>query len=67
MLTEFTEKDLRDLIYATYFIKECLDHTTADCTVMLAFNMQVAGKLTSEPPNAYASVMLSVRRIIPKR
>jgi hypothetical protein len=54
-------------IYATYFIKECLDHTTADCTVMLAFNMQAAGKLASESPNEYASVMLSVRRIIPKR
>ncbi|WP_428312340.1 hypothetical protein [Hydrocarboniphaga sp.] len=54
-------------IYATYFIKECLDHTTADCTVMLAFNMQAAGTLSEESPYAYASVMRSVRRIVPKR
>ena len=54
-------------IYATYFIKECLDYTTADCTVLLAFNMQVADKLAHEVPKEYASVMRSVRRIVPKR
>jgi hypothetical protein len=53
------------VIYATYFVKECLDHSTADCTVMLAFNMQAAGTLAHEAPNQYASVMRSVRRIIP--
>jgi hypothetical protein len=55
------------VIYATYFIKECLDYTTADCTVLLAFNMQAANKLAQEAPNEYASVMRSVRRIVPKR
>jgi hypothetical protein len=54
-------------VYATYFIKECLDHTTADCTVMLSFNMQHADRFSGEAPNSYTSVMRRVRRIVPKR
>jgi hypothetical protein len=58
--------DRSQAIYATYFIKYCLDRPTADSTVMLALNMQVGGKLAGEAPNDYASLLHSVRRLVPK-
>ncbi len=54
-------------IYPTSFIKECLDYPDADCTAMLAFNMQIANCLIRAAPASYTNVMSSVRRIIPKR
>ena len=53
-------------IYATYFIKECLDYPAADCTAMLSFNMLRAGSIAGEIPGSYASVMPTIFRIIPK-
>jgi hypothetical protein len=53
-------------IYATYFIKECLDFPTADCTAMLSFNMMLAKSFPPQPAGSYTSVMPAVRRLIPK-
>jgi hypothetical protein len=53
-------------IYATYFVKECLDFHTADCTVMLSFNMLRESTFPNQLAGSYTNVMLAVRRIIPK-
>lgn len=53
-------------IYATYFIKECLDYATADCTAMLSFNMMLAKSLPPQPAGSYTSMMPGVRRLVPK-
>jgi hypothetical protein len=54
-------------VYPTYFIKACLDDPRVDCTVMLAFNMLVAGNVAGLPPQGYENLMQGVHRIIPKR
>lgn len=54
------------IVYPTYFIKECLDYPTADCTVMLAFNMLAAGSIPKFPERGYENLMAGVRRIVPK-
>jgi hypothetical protein len=53
-------------IYATYFVKECLDFHTADCTVMLSFNMLRGCTFPKQLAGSYTSVMPAVYRIIPK-
>lgn len=54
-------------VYATYFIKACLDNPQMDCTVMLAFNMIAAEKIAGLPGQGYENLMQGVHRIIPKR
>lgn len=53
-------------IYATYFIKECLDFATADCTAMLSFNMMLAKSFPQQPAGSYTSMMPGVFRLVPK-
>ena len=55
------------VVFATYFVKECLDHATADCTVLLSYNMLRENRLSTEPTRGYTSVMQSVRRIVPQK
>ena len=54
------------VVYATYFIKECLDFHTADCTAMLAFNMLREGAFSKQQAGSYTSVMPAVFRLVPK-
>lgn len=53
-------------VYPTYFIKACLDNPRVDCTIMLAFNMLTAGKVSGLPAQGYENLMQGVRRIVPK-
>jgi len=55
------------VIHAPEFITECFDQPNTDCTVLLAFNMQEAGKFSDCPAREYVSVMSGIRRIVPKR
>jgi hypothetical protein len=59
-------KDRSLVIYPGYYVKACLDDPTVDCTVALAFNMLVAGKITGIPPRSYEDVMSGVMHIVPK-
>lgn len=61
-----TNVDRSLTIYATYFIKECLDYATADCTALLSFNMLKAGSFPSQAAKSYTSVMPAVRRLVSK-
>lgn len=54
-------------IHPTHFVKACLEDPHADCTIMLAYNMLVAGKVSGMPANGYENLMGGVRRIVPKR
>ena len=60
-------KDRSLAVHPTHFLKACLDDPRADCTLMLAYNMLEAGKMTGMPANGYENVMWGVRRIVPKR
>ena len=53
--------------HAPQFIDECLRNPTIDCTVMLAFNMQLEGRFTDCGPGEYVNVMSGVYRIVPRR
>lgn len=55
------------VIHPTRFIKACLEDPRADCTIMLAYNMMLAGEMSGMPANGYENVMWGVRRIVPKR
>jgi len=54
-------------VFPTHFIKACLEDPRADCTIMLAFNMLVAGQVSGMPAQGYENLMWGVRRIVPKR
>ncbi len=53
-------------IYATYFVKECLDNPNADCTILLSFNMLLKNAVPAHPPRTFFSVMPTIFRIVPK-
>jgi hypothetical protein len=55
------------VIHPTHFIKACLADPRADCTIMLVYNMLLAGEVSGMPANGYENVMWGVRRIVPKR
>ena len=55
------------VIYAPQFVDECLRNARIDCTVMLAFNMQLEGGFTGCEPGEYMDVMSGVHRIVPRR
>ena len=55
------------VVHPTHFVKACLDDPRADCTIMLAYNMLVAGKVSGMPAQGYENLMWGVRRIVPKR
>jgi hypothetical protein len=55
------------IIYAPYFIHDCLHNPQIDCTVMLAFNMQEEGSFTGCGAGQYVDVMSGVHRLVPKR
>ena len=59
-------RDRSLVIYPGNYIKACLDDPTMDCTVALAFNMLVAGKISGIPPRSYEDVMSGVMHIVPK-
>jgi hypothetical protein len=59
-------RDRSLIIYPAYYIKDCLENPHLDCTVALAFNMMVAGKITGIPPRSYENVMHGVMHIVPK-
>ncbi len=54
-------------VHPTHFVRACLDDPRADCTIMLAYNMLVAGKISGMPAQGYENLMWGVRRIVPKR
>ena len=54
-------------VHPTHFVKACLEDPRADCTIMLAYNMLAAGKVSGMPAQGYENLMWGVRRIVPKR
>lgn len=54
-------------IYATHFVKECLDRPSLDCTILLFYNMIESGRFSAKAPGGYLDVMRSVRHIVPPR
>ena len=54
-------------VYPTQFLRVCLDDPRVDCTIMLAFNMLAAGKVSGVPARSYENLMGGVHRIVPKR
>jgi len=51
----------------SYFVRECLYDATRDFTAMLIFNMLVAGRFNSSPPDDYLDLAETVTRIVPRR
>jgi len=55
------------VVYATYFLKQCLENPAMDCTAALSFNMLVAGKITGLPAGGYEDILRRIGRVVPKR
>jgi len=55
------------VVYATYFLKQCLENSAMDCTAALSFNMLVAGKITGLPAGGCEDILRRISRVIPKR
>ena len=53
-------------VYATYFVKECLDNSYTDCTILLSYNMLLKNAIPAQTPNSFFSVMPAVFRIVSK-
>jgi hypothetical protein len=54
------------VIYPTDFMLACLQNPGIDVTVMLSYNMLLAGRLPKQSPGSYTDVMQGVHRIVPR-
>ena len=53
-------------VYPIHFIMGCLQDSTVDTTILLAFNMLKAGTIDDTEPGSYFNLMNGVHRIIPR-
>jgi len=53
-------------IYPLEFLLGCLQNPNVDVTVMLSFNMLLAGKVPKMKEQSYTNVMGGVHRIVPR-
>jgi len=53
-------------VYPIHFIMGCLQDSSVDATILLAFNMLKAGTLAPTTPGSYFNLMDGVHRIIPR-
>ena len=53
-------------VYPIHFIMGCLQDSTVDTTILIAFNMLKAGTIGDTSPGSYFNLMDGVHRIIPR-
>jgi len=53
-------------VYPIHFLIGCLKDPNVDATILLSFNMLLAGKMGPSTPKSYENVMQSVHRIVPR-
>jgi hypothetical protein len=53
-------------IYPIHFVLGCLKDSNVDTTIMLSYNMLVAGQMNGASAGAYTNVMEGVHRLIPR-
>jgi hypothetical protein len=53
-------------VYPIHFIMGCLQDSTVDTTILIAFNMLAAGSIDGSTPGSYFNLMDGVHRIIPR-
>jgi hypothetical protein len=53
-------------VYPIHFVMGCLQDSTVDTTILIAFNMLEAGKVGDTAPGSYFNLMDGVHRIIPR-
>ena len=53
-------------VYPIHFIMGCLQDSTVDTTILLAFNMLYADTVGDTTPGSYFNLMDGVHRIIPR-
>jgi hypothetical protein len=53
-------------VYPIHFVMGCLQDSTVDTTILLAFNMLAAKTISDTTPGSYFNLMDGVHRIIPR-
>lgn len=53
-------------VFPFTFLLECIESPSTDLTVMLSFNMLLAGRISNAKPQSYENLMEGVHRIVPR-